>query len=377
MVSSIAITAVTVTGSILSMVGAGFVLICYAILPFEHHFRHGLILNLAVSDFLNSLNNSVAGLQILASKKGLSDGWGCTLNGFVGQVTVQATDCTILAIAVTTVFTIVQRESMASETAWRPGQELLICCAIWILPFFTGFFALGMQLYAPASGNWCWIESEPVYLRYVLTHGWRFLFIFVEIALYTYLDIHLRRHYNNISDSLPRDIGRNLRLSGLSAIVDGNSNFPSPDGTALASIGPSEKPNAVHNQVSSSTMLSSTTSQSSASASIPQPKPRVSWSFGRITGLRAASRSSRCNNTINPQYQALHRVLLLNAYPLAYILLWVPGMVNRLIEASGHESSLAQLFQASAQLVGLANALTYGWNERVSTKLRERFRART
>ena len=27
----------------------------------------------------------------------------------------------------------------------------------------------------------CWIKAEPVYLRYVLTHGWRFLFIVIEV----------------------------------------------------------------------------------------------------------------------------------------------------------------------------------------------------
>ena len=30
----------------------------------------------------------------------------------------------------------------------------------------------------------CWIEAKPVYLRYVLTHGWRFLFIIIEVCFY-------------------------------------------------------------------------------------------------------------------------------------------------------------------------------------------------
>ena len=157
-------------------------------------------------------------------------------------------------------------------------------------------------------------------------------------------------------------------------------NFHSPDeatSTSINTFGPGEKPNTQQDPVSSSTMLSSTTSQNDAPASIPQQRPRFPWSLCRITGLRAASRSSRPNNSVSPQYQAIQRVLLLNAYPLAYIILWIPGIVNRFIEAAGHESSVAQLFQASAQLVGLANALTYGWNERVSTRLREQCRART
>jgi hypothetical protein len=66
---------------------------------------------------------------------------------------------------------------------------------------FIGLLALGMGWYAPATGNWyiaipsikistgltlahrCWIKAEPVYLRYVLTHGWRFMFIAIEVGL--------------------------------------------------------------------------------------------------------------------------------------------------------------------------------------------------
>ena len=73
------------------------------------------------------------------------------------------------------------------------------------------------------------------------------------------------------------------------------------------------------------------------------------------------------------RYQAIQRALLLNAYPLAYIILLLPGLANRLVEATGHRSKIAQFMQATTQLVGLANAITYGWNERVAKQLKERF----
>ncbi len=40
-------------------------------------------------DFLNSLNNSIAGLYILAKREGLRPGPACVFNGVVGQITVQ------------------------------------------------------------------------------------------------------------------------------------------------------------------------------------------------------------------------------------------------------------------------------------------------
>ena len=46
---SIAVTAVTVTASSLSVVGTGFIIVCYAILPLKYHLRCVLILNLAVA----------------------------------------------------------------------------------------------------------------------------------------------------------------------------------------------------------------------------------------------------------------------------------------------------------------------------------------
>ncbi|KIL56902.1 hypothetical protein M378DRAFT_172311 [Amanita muscaria Koide BX008] len=376
MASSMAVTAVTVIGSVLSTIGSGFVLICYSILPLEQHFRHVLIFNLALSDFLNSLNNTVAGIYILARRRGLDGGRGCTFNGFVGQVTVQATDCAILAIAIATLWVIVRRESSVSAAQWRSWKVAVVSLTIWALPFFTGLLALGMHWYAPASGNWCWIKTNPPYLRYVLTHGWRFLFVLIEVGLYVYLDIHLRRHYNTVSTSLPRDVGRNPRLCDLNAVVDENALIHSPSSATSCNPPNLDRIIAIDGcDVGLKPTSSSATLSPSASRNVPSllapPNSPSSWSLIRVAGLRSTQKASNANAT-SPQYQAIQRVLLLNAYPLAYIILWIPGLVNRLIEATGRTSTIAQFFQSSTQFVGLANALTYGWNESVAMRFRER-----
>ena len=95
-------------------------------------------------------------------------------------------------------------------------------------------------------------------------------------------------------------------------------------------------------------------------------------SLVQMTGLRGVHQPSN-RLTGNSQYNTIRKMLLLNAYPLAYIILWLPGIANRLIEATGHSSRVTQMMQASTQLVGLANALTYGWNEGVATQLRKMF----
>ncbi len=67
--------------------------------------------------------------------------------------------------------------------------------------------------------------------------------------------------------------------------------------------------------------------------------------------------------------------MLLNAYPVFYIILWIPGLANRIAEATGHEVYTLQVLQASTQLIGFANAVTFGWNERIGRHLGARLRA--
>lgn len=69
-------------------------------------------------------------------------------------------------------------------------------------------------------------------------------------------------------------------------------------------------------------------------------------------------------------------MLLLNAYPILYVILWAPGLINRLVEASGHKSQTLTILQCSTQFIGLANALTYGFNEHLRKMVRGDLMAR-
>lgn len=59
----------------------------------------------------------------------------------------------------------------------------------------------------------------------------------------------------------------------------------------------------------------------------------------------------------------VRRMLLLNAYPTLYVLLWIPGIVNRFMEAtvtSPSNTRIVGALQSTSQFVGFANALTFG-----------------
>jgi hypothetical protein len=104
----LAVAIPTLIGSILSMFAAGFIFICYLILPPQRHFRHTLILNLAAAgnrsipsgayaslltwtllvDFFNATNNTISGIYAITHKS-IPPGLGCAFNGWIGQLTVQ------------------------------------------------------------------------------------------------------------------------------------------------------------------------------------------------------------------------------------------------------------------------------------------------
>jgi hypothetical protein len=182
-------------GSLSSFLGAGFILLCYCLLPQKRHFRHALIINLAIADFTNALNNSSSGLWLVIRQTPIVDSPACVANGFIGQLSVQATDCSILMIAIITLLSL--RQVVTAQDA-SLMSKVLVCATAWVLPVITSFIALGLDLYHPVRGNWCWIQSRPTYMRYVLTHMWRFVVILGSSGIYIYIYLHLKRHFKKI-----------------------------------------------------------------------------------------------------------------------------------------------------------------------------------
>ncbi|KAH9862680.1 hypothetical protein J1614_010773 [Plenodomus biglobosus] len=75
------------------------------------------------------------------------------------------------------------------------------------------------------------------------------------------------------------------------------------------------------------------------------------------TPLRRPSRSTR---TIDRE---VWRMLLLNMYPVTYLILWLPGMLNRITEGMGHAIHALVILQSSTQFIGFANATVYIYQE--------------
>lgn len=328
-------------GSALSSLGSGFIILCYVFLPVKKHYRHLLILNLAMADCINATTNVISGSVVLTTGP-LSRTPACIANGFIEQLSVQATDTCILAISMVTIMIV----TASRDSSWTAKSDkskerfiVIVCIYTWAMPVLTSFIALGKGYYTAVSGNWCWLTPEPVYVRYVLTHGWRFLFIFIEIGLYSYLYIYLRRQMKiRRLISTPSTPHARLNLRCESHDLEQSSGSIQMDDVSVKMAG--DQPSSPY-----AVTKDDPTSPRIVLASLP-PYP-------------------------HDQQKQISRMLLLNAYPIAYILLWISGICNRLVEASGHSSRVLQIMQASTQFVGFANALTYGWNENVAKSLRE------
>ena len=70
-------------------------------------------------------------------------------------------------------------------------------------------------------------------------------------------------------------------------------------------------------------------------------------------------------NSRMPAAPNVKKMLLMNGYPLAYIILWIPGIANRLAESIGQSPRWLNALQACTQYIGLINALTYGMSEQM------------
>ncbi|KAG4412268.1 hypothetical protein IFR04_014594 [Cadophora malorum] len=327
---------VTLTGSLLSLLGTAFILICYLILPQKRHIRHALIINLTVADFINAANNSSSGLWVLLMNTPLRAGTGCTINGFVGQLSIQAVDFSILIITIVTLWVVT---STRSKHDMKLSYIFIFCGGSWALPLITSGIALIMNAYGPAATNWCWIDEEPVYLRYVLTHGWRFLIIGAVISMCIYIQVYLRRH-SKLMDVV--DDGQSWKEQSLTQEFSYESEAPS--------IGKLRK---------------------------APPKPKLTR-YERVRAVFVRPKIDPRNELmLRPQSQqdqqkSIQKAMLLHAYPIFYILLWLPGIAMRISQATGHYSYVLQVMQASTQFIGFANAVTFGWNEKIGEQLKRK-----
>ncbi|KAK8159520.1 G protein-coupled glucose receptor regulating Gpa2-domain-containing protein [Phyllosticta citrichinensis] len=397
-------------GSLLSCVATSAVLVCYALYRGQQRsFRHALVFNLALAEFVNTLNNSISGSIKVANHGGLTPGFLCSLNGFIGQLSIQAADFSILAIALVTLLT-VKHFAYMPRASW--GKKLAICLSVYIVPVVTSTVSVSLRVVAPVSGNWCWISQDKTALRYALGHGWRFAVMFGTMFIYIYLAAYMRK---NFFSSYLSDISSGASYGISDAVDDDNDDDRTESQIELANIlknpaaierddsplrgelpmhqhahhhrrpsqsnagsraarrgthHSSRRPSAatMGKGVPATTTVDLFANPFPANEAVPSdgsplPMGTAQPAASPGAGISGAAQSRKVEREVK-------RMMMLNAYPVLYVLLWIPGAVNRFFEASGHKVKWLAIAQSSTQYVGLANALTYGINEHLWRRIR-------
>lgn len=301
-------------------------------------------------------------------------------------------------------------------------RKTLICLSVWILPLITASIATGLGAMAPVSGNWCWIEASRPDLRYGLTHGWRMAIILITAGIYLFIWWYMHRHFrslvNTISTSSHSHPGATWasRRQGFTKMkgsrrADGRG---AEDSLELSTVSKSRisrigddwelsAPEAAHVGAAGGPDEEEGGARAtrSTSASDPSTPDHDGAGYDKAHGIKfdiVPGCDDACFEPITPTGKSrfddglrntdtmvsefptrtrtrdmereIKRMLLLNAYPIMYVILWIPGLVNRVMEATGdrNDSRVLATLQASSQFVGLANSITYGFNSSLRKK---------
>ncbi|KAG8162125.1 hypothetical protein KVR01_007890 [Diaporthe batatas] len=424
------VSSITFSGSLISFIATTCVLISYAYYRREQRsFRHALVFNLALAEFVNTLNNTISGIIYLRDHA-LYPGTACTVNGFIGQMSVQASDFSILVIALVTLLTITRTTYMPDASRWR---KIGICVSVWVVPLITATIATAMGKMGPVSGNWCWIMRSQTGLRYALTHGWRIAIIFFTAGIYIFVWWYMNRHFRSMVSTTITDLsgatdrsrrkrrgfnrmGRNreegdaerqdtelstVSKSRISRVLDDQWEMSAPEAayvreneedinddeltpggrkrarsraSSICSVSDSEPEdyNHIHNRIIEEETQGQQQQPPTMKTTSNRKAPPTALNKSKFDATATTESEFPQRRRTRQMEREIKRMLLLNAYPIMYVLLWIPGLVNRFLEATGNtsQSRVLAALQSSSQFVGLANALTYGFNTTLRKKIK-------
>ncbi|KAJ3095080.1 hypothetical protein HDU97_007311 [Phlyctochytrium planicorne] len=238
----------------------------------------------------------------------------CTVQGFLAQYTVQGTDLTTFAHAVTT-FVVGSASNNIENLSRRLKQVeravIPMTVAIFVIPFMTatiGYFLVGYSV----SGNWCWFNENPkplsIYVQNGLTNGPRTFIIVAIITVYTNLFWSFRVRIRE---------QENLMASNSSNLSDSSQN---------------SKEN-IHHMNSLGRTLS--------------PEEKAQREIRKKADAQRAS------------------IMKLLVYPAAFTILWFPGVAGLIAEASNKPLEVlvvTNFFGFTTQLVGFANSVVFGYS---------------
>jgi hypothetical protein len=318
----------------------------------------------------------------------------CEFGGWINQLSVSATDFAILAISISTLLVVRQKARLVHVSLL---QTLLICSSTWFIPLITSTTVTALGEMKPVSGNWCWISKERTDLRYGMTHGFRMAIIFVTVGIYSYIWWYVSRHFKSIrgiygsrSGRFSRSLGSSTLESSTHSEGDAAANTVDPSAVAPTAAGQDEQKDAGAFRVDVDRQFRVNSSEvgESQESLVEDDDSDIEAIAADVHEMRSPTRAEPNQQkfghhvTIAPRASItpsqtprsylrdrtrqterdVKRMLMMNGYPIFYVILWIPGLTNRILEASGTQttSRVLAVLQCSTQYIGFANSVTYG-----------------
>ncbi|KAL5349678.1 hypothetical protein ACLOAV_004708 [Pseudogymnoascus australis] len=198
--------------SVLSAIGAGWIILSFILFRPLRSFRHQLILGLAISDFWMAINFMSSAIVTIRGRDIGSEVEKpfCSFNGFMVQLFVAQTDYWVLAIAIYTYLILANHKH---QSTWVQDHKL----TIWVIPWFlsTLWASIGLAVVGYGDiGAWCWFVSDTVRLFVNFIPRW--LIIIIMLALYTRLYFIIYKSHSRFM-SFSEDAAESLPTSSVSA----------------------------------------------------------------------------------------------------------------------------------------------------------------
>ncbi|UPL02985.1 hypothetical protein LCI18_013919 [Fusarium solani-melongenae] len=182
--------------SLLSLLGAGWMILSFFCFKSLRSFRHQLILGLALSDFLMAANfvlsttSNIVGRDIAAPEQAAL----CSFNGFMTQVFVVQTDYWVFLISLCTYFILA---GFKTPSSWVQDNRLILAALPWALSVTWAGIGLGTAGYGNI-GAWCWFTSDEIRLLVNFIPRWAIIFAILFMYGNIYYILH-RAHRRTLS----------------------------------------------------------------------------------------------------------------------------------------------------------------------------------
>ncbi|ESZ92857.1 hypothetical protein SBOR_6765 [Sclerotinia borealis F-4128] len=184
---------------------ASSILAFYWFMRMRRSFRHDLIMILIQSDMFKALWFMVFPIVVFLHGPIADDSKFCQISGFFLSLGIEASDISVLMVAVHTALYIFKPKSSAGEGGLYPYRR--IAYAIWIIfPILAASLAFvsNDEAYV-AQGTYCYLPVRPFWYRLALSWIPRYIIFITILTVYASIYFYVRYKFRGFENSHSQD----------------------------------------------------------------------------------------------------------------------------------------------------------------------------